>query len=688
MLDAIRLIGHSSDAIEQGLTQAKMLSESQACPILAVSGLLNAGKTSLVAGFLSRQGQSRLLVGSSNQQGTHRFVLWLPEAWRQHPEMWGTAMLQLENIFGVKPEALASEKELAYRQYNGECLNALTPSTTDPMLIPLVATDQGLDRWGIGLMDCPDVQTGIVERVNQPSAVNQTLTESIESVAANRARLLEKALKIASAYIVVVSANSIQDESVSAILNAAGAAMPGLKRILAVNRVPRRYMTADIAREILDGYSDASLFRIYMAYHFDGPLDRHRLPITPNDMIASDPEQSWPVFFRVDQTPSVQPPDLVPMADFLVALGSQLDRSHLVLEMLRSTLISLSRQCRQAWSNVESLANESQQRMVRLHRTLAEASLSLSLSGGSRGKIDRTKQSLRMQVSREIIGQVAESLQRTAPWWAVPSQKLMRWSEQLKQIAGDATKWIAIPSWLSERASTASSWVRAQWRSGEGGRIISATSFGDAIRNYDSMGDLIDSSDGQLSEAMLEQIEQIIARFQAESRTRFQDSQLDEYTRAVWGRMSWRQRLWTGVAPAGLLIAPLVAVVMVPLDFGGTTVLVYASLKELLFAGMASVGMAMISNDQMPQIAEQEAAWQQLSDLFAISCDAFGVPRPELNEYPTLWIGQESKTLLPSVLPMVFASSNSNRKPPMGVYPKFAKQLDTILDRLLSQSTI
>ena len=47
--------------------------------------------------------------------------------------------------------------------------------------------------------------------------------------------------------------------------------------------------------------------------------------------------------------------------------------------------------------------------------------------------------------------------------------------------------------------------------------------------------------------------------------------------------LSWR------FAPAGILFAPLLAVVMVPLDFGGSAVLVFASMKELLLAGAAGV---------------------------------------------------------------------------------------------------
>jgi GTP1/Obg family GTP-binding protein len=48
-------------------------------PVIAIAGMLNSGKTSLVSTFLSPQGRTRTLRGVGNAQGTHRFVLWLPQ---------------------------------------------------------------------------------------------------------------------------------------------------------------------------------------------------------------------------------------------------------------------------------------------------------------------------------------------------------------------------------------------------------------------------------------------------------------------------------------------------------------------------------------------------------------------------------------------------------------------------------
>jgi hypothetical protein len=144
---------------------------------------------------------------------------------------------------------------------------------------------------------------------------------------------------------------------------------------------------------------------------------------------------------------------------------------------------------------------------------------------------------------------------------------------------------------------------------------------------------------------MLPRLNAVLERFQNESQTRLDDPQLDSFTQELWRHMNWKQRVWTGVAPAGLLFAPLLAVMMIPMDFGGSTVLVFASMKELLFAGVAGLGMAMMNSDHMPLVAEREAAWQQLSDLVAIGCDEFGLPRVASDAAITLEIENESKPL-------------------------------------------
>ncbi|MCU0721109.1 MAG: hypothetical protein MUC83_15470, partial [Pirellula sp.] len=74
MVDAIRLLsGEESQvarSVSAAITDTLLLCEAPSAPILAVLGLLNAGKSSLVSTFLNESNRARVLIGASNQQGT------------------------------------------------------------------------------------------------------------------------------------------------------------------------------------------------------------------------------------------------------------------------------------------------------------------------------------------------------------------------------------------------------------------------------------------------------------------------------------------------------------------------------------------------------------------------------------------------------------------------------------------
>ena len=53
----------------------------------------------------------------------------------------------------------------------------------------------------------------------------------------------------------------------------------------------------------------------------------------------------------------------------------------------------------------------------------------------------------------------------------------------------------------------------------------------------------------------------------------------------------------------------------------------------------------------MPQIAESEAAWQQLGDLYAVLCDELRLKRPQESQLPKVGIGTHSRRMPPSRIP-------------------------------------
>ncbi len=649
--------------IQKLLEQALRCCKTPAAPIVAVLGLLNAGKSSLVSTYLSEKNRRRILVGSANSQGTHRFVLWLPESWSRDESLWNSIEERLNTVFGCQSEPLSSDAEQAMAQYNDTIPRPyLDPSGVErfrpTIQIPLVATDPQLDRWGLALMDCPDVQTGFLPGRTLPDYVveNQNagtsdplFHERSQSIADARLAVLANAAPVCSAFVVVLPANAMHDQTVSCLLRVLADRMPNVKQILAVNRVPRRYETAEIRSELDELYGQHSVSRHYMAYGFDGPLQRDRLPVPP-DGLQADKDAPLPLFFRIDSLPSPQPPGPIPTDDWLLNIGSQLDKRSLIEDALKSTTAKLRLHIRDAISQSAVFVRNALATTSSIQSSVANACLDFSMEGSG-----TTSAKIRLQVSRQIIQQVSQSLERTAPWWAMPGRWTARLAETSKAGFVSATNWLQIPQWFSGKTEAIGRWIRNSWTSGQSGKIVTADVLMNHIRQHDRRGFL------RLDEGMednpiqrhrvREACQRAIDRFQKESLIQLDDSQLDQFTSKMWADMPMSKRLLTGFAPAGILFAPLLAVVMVPMDFGGSAVLIFASMKELLLAGAAGVGLVMASADSMPQIAESEAAWQQLGDLYAVLCDELGLKRPSASQLPRVGNGVLTRQMPSSRIP-------------------------------------
>ena len=651
--------------ISKLLKQALRCCQAPAAPIVAVLGLLNAGKSSLVSTYLSEDNRRRILIGSANAQGTHRFVLWLPESWRSNQELWQFIQERLLSVFGCESELLSSDPEQAMAQYNDTTLRAFLDSTgierfRETIEIPLVATDPQLDRWGLALMDCPDVQTGLLpnrsaithaseKAATYSSASDPLFHERSQSIADARLSVLACAAPLCSAFIVVLPANAMHDQTVSKLLRVLSDRMPSVKQILAVNRVPRRYETTEIHSELEALYGRHSIDRQYMAYGFDGPQQRDRLPRPPEGLVEMD-NVGLPLFFRIDKQPISQPPAPIPTEEWLLNIGSQLDKRSLFKDVLASTTSKLRYHIRDAIDRSKAFVDNILAMTDSLQQSVANACLDFSTDG----TVTNTSK-IRLQVSRQIIQQVSQSLERTAPWWAMPGRWTARIAETSKESIASATTWLQIPKWFTGKTESIGRWIQTRWTSGQSGKIVTADVLLNHLQQHDRRGILCldertDDSQNQ-RQRVREACQRAIDRFQKESLAQLDDQQLDHFTAIMWAEMPMAKRLLTGFAPAGILFAPLLAVVMVPLDFGGSAVLIFASMKELLFAGAAGVGLMMASADSMPQIAESEAAWQQLGDLYAVLCDELGLKRPQESQLPKVGIGTHSRRMPPSRIP-------------------------------------
>jgi hypothetical protein len=645
----------AADRIKKLLEQAKASCGAPSSPIVAVLGLLNAGKSSLVSTFLSDTNRRRILIGSSNAQGTHRFVLWLPESWRKAPYVWEFLNERLRSVFGCDGEMLSDDPVEASRQYNDIAIRKFestdgTSTSRAAIEIPLIATDPELDQWGIALMDCPDVQTGLLPQNSTPDEATgtadsrQLFHEHSQGIAKSRFNLLATSAPLCSAFVVVLPANAMHDQTVSQLIRLLRDRMPNVQQILAVNRVPRKYESNEIQSELQKLYGSHSISRQYMAYGFDGPLNRERIPEPPPQYRPS-PDRDLPLFFRIDPPTCNQPPEPIASDDWLLHLGSQLDHIHLFADTQRSAVQNLISHVKASLQQCDAYVRKANQEHRELQKLIANACFEFSCDNAE----NDSQPKVRLQASRHVVLQISQSLEKTAPWWAMPSRWTTRLATAGKATLANATQWLEIPKWFSGKTEAVGQWIRARWKSGQSGKIVTADALARILQQHDVQGllglDDVASGDSEAMRIVREACQRAIDRFQNESTAELNGQDLDRLTAKMWEEMPWTKRLWTGLAPAGVLFAPLVAVVMVPLDFGGSAVLIFASLKELLLAGATGVGLVLASPDSMPKIAETEAAWQQLGELYAILCSELGLSAPTPAQMPTVAIGTTTRAI-------------------------------------------
>ncbi|MFO0922886.1 MAG: hypothetical protein U0905_10415 [Pirellulales bacterium] len=662
-------------SLRRTLHQLRAMETVSQCPILGVTGMLNAGKSSMVASFLSESGRKRILIGQGNDQGTHRFVLWVPQQWKSDPTLWATLLEQLRAVFDAMPEELSEDATLAFRQYNGELIHY--DAKLDSLKVPLLATDSALDRWSVAILDCPDIQTGMdiprSQLIETPSSVGSRVTRTESEVsqdrAAHRAHVLHRAMQLCSGFLLVVPANGIHDQTVGTLLESMKTSMPGIERILIVNRVPRKYATLEIQQEVESTFRQFELDRVYMAYHFEGPQGRERIP-PPLDGQTMDALNPLPIAFRIDTNPVHQPPSPIPNPDYLILIGSQLDRGQLMQSCRAALLSRLEQELLDSWNQLSIEMQSRNQRLTECWRVIADSCLAFStFQDRSSGTT-----SFRLHASREIVLQLSQSLERTAPWWAQPSRMVVRLAQSTRDYVSKAAERVMPLSWMSNKASEAVEFVQGRFRRGEVGKVVSANTLVDSLKSNDVRGQL-----GMNHPSIESRCQRTINRFQAESQTRLDESQLDAFTRTIWERMDWKQRLWQGVGPATLAFAPLLAVIALPFDFGGSSVLVLASIKELLFAGALGAGLALSNRDAMPKIAEEEAALQQWSDLFAVACDELGIPRPDRPEQIQVAMDAKPLSVRSSSIAQPKQSIESVFPLPLKLNQEFLREFHTIM---------
>lgn len=647
------------DSLDGLLKQLGVFENISRCPILAITGLLNAGKSSLLATYLTPENRKRVLRGLGNNSGTHRFVLWLPEAWWNDADLLSTLISFLSSLFGHPPEHLSSDPEIAALQYNGKIVdsalmraptgsspeqqegppqtdNSADPmarhssASVDPLSVPLIAYDAGLDELKLGLIDCPDIQTGFLDSGNS--------SQRGRELADQRQHQLGIIGRLCSAFVVVCKLNSLHDEGLTHILTTLRDAMPGVPRLLAVNKVKARYATEVVyeqARVLADRFGIRS---IYAAYDFRSALASSRVPPPPPRWVHTDPGKELPIFFEVGNAGGA-PAQHATTPSYLHNLGEHLDAGTLSRESCRSLLLQLRTKAAAAIQWIEENQRLRETQVQDGWQAIAHACYEFMAERDTLGNAV----GLRLQASPAIVSQMADSLQRTAPMWLRLSLSIDRTARQLQQAVANSTARFKILQNASESVTR----FTKRFKRGEGAQVVTPERLATAIRSSDAH----DALHAMSQETLVGRCETAMQRFAEEDKTLLNQDELDQWSRQVWESMSFKDKLWRGTQPLAVMLGPLLAAVLVPFDGGGTAVLVFASAKELLAAaGIALVTTAAGTGGETLKIVHRETPWRQLSDLFALACDSIGLPRPADTELPSAKCVDHTRQLLPSGL--------------------------------------
>lgn len=586
-------------------------------PTVAIAGMLNSGKTSLVATFLSESGRARTLRGANNDQGTHRFVLWLPSAWQSDAELWGLLMSRIGDALGQPPEMLAEDPAEAHQQYNNRDGNEVS------LAVPLVATDPKLDEYGIGLLDCPDIVSDEAFGLGSPQV---------------RRELLGKAATLCSAFLVVSSAESSRDGTLGDLVRIASDLMPGIPRMLAVNKI-RAQLTPDQVLDTFGPLADANgIETTYAAYDYEVPSSHPYIP-GPSDSrtVTMEDNDPLPVFYSLSKDPDQNPPAAISQDRFLISLPSKLDRGQLFEKFRVALQTSLHNAIwNQSYPLIETNADDAQRVTAKAQSVLLDAVLEFFAHRAPGGEVAE----LRLHQTERIIRQLSESFAVTAPWYA-------RWGVRLnarvRRIFGGASDLIGrlTPSAVAQRTAGE---IKDRFRRGEYGGLMTPERLTAAIDRHGGDVALEHWRDHPISEEpglWNEAAEAAILRFERGDFTTLDPRRLDEAVAQMWAEIPTHKKLAAGITPLAALLATLGAAFLIPLDFGATFTV---SIPELFAAAGLTTLSTIWAGEKNARNVGHQAARQQLADFHAVLCDAFGVPRP--SEPPIIRINGANEPIL------------------------------------------
>lgn len=585
-LDALRR--WTPETFEKLRTRHTLIDQFGAVPIVAVAGLLNSGKSSLSAAFLSPAGRSRTLRGAGQKEGSQRFTLWIPQAWRDDQDFFDALIALLGSVFEREPEWLAEDPAAAHEQQND----------VDKLGCPLLAIDPKLSDFRLSILDCPDIQRA-------PSADKTT-------VDAARIDMVSRAASLCSAVFVVLTRSQLETRTLRTILDA----MPHAYRIHAVNLM-KDESAAEVHDEAVRALGLSAAEPVYGAYDFLLASYENRTPSWDPNRSRSIEErlkQSEPCFFELRPANERQGPVSEERSLTVLAhsLTPQAIKSRRLQELVGEFYQTIQK-------GLDQLANELDER----GQTLGKASEDLR---NECFRLLSREGRIQIKMSPEIVCAMEASLERTAKrqykWLLLPSRKFFQAAQKLIEKGREFSP---LPG-KELRAKKAE--LEAKWQVRSEGKIAQGTITTEDLQRVLSLWSG-SSGDYRAPEYWKASAESILQRFVSEDKTNLTEAEWDALTGPLWDELPKRARMKL-VASAFLMLGGL----LLAFVDGGISLISIQAMDLLGGIGVvASLGVSLKGAKAFEEVLEEKIGRQQVANFHAIVCDFVGVPRCQATKH-------------------------------------------------------
>lgn len=592
-------------AIQRSLDTAQKLSQH---PILAVTGQLNSGKSSVVASFLSPAGRARVPRGSSSSTGTHRFVYWIPQSWLDDDAF---RELLLDLIATAHPngvEFLNADPEKAAEQYRSG------RDQLETLSIPLIAGDPLLDELGTGLLDCPDIQT------------HDHAEDQLDLIASENPRLefLSAAARVCSAFLVVWNRAAIRDRLIEIMLKALRQRMASAPLYLLINMIrpeegqPERTMQDTDVTRLLEPFGIKSNY-VYGAFDFAIEARGERpgwRDFTPSRLVENFEQIEAPQFYPLIEG--------VESRDDLFTLSRSLDVAEIQRSKIADHQTELNNLLHQANTSISKWVRDSEDEISNIHAGL--------LTTCHRMMTDETTGEPLQIMSPEFSRALHESLVRTAPFGLKLPLKLANPFDKAYDSAKKFIRTLNLKSLATDKIKDLEGELKQHLKLGS-----------IKIASSDALSRRMQSQRWCPADAEIPELEKawnsVFEIFQKHPIESFDEELLDKSSQDRWDGFSVMQKFTIGgKALLGTIggLAAVCGIATLAVDGGATffaatsvSHAINGSIAAIIAAGGSAVAMAGFQESLL-----KDNTLPYLSRLFSITCDCFRIPR-RIRDVPT-----------------------------------------------------